>query len=121
MHKEHGFRLAVVGSRLFKDYEIMVEWIGCQYHIPSIDMIISGGARGADKLAREYDIPIIIFKADWSRNGKYAGFLRNKIIANNCTHLTAFWDGKSRGTAQCRDYAWSIGVDVKTLYFEASG
>lgn len=43
-------KLAVVGSRNFKDYELLKKELD-NFHI---DLIISGGASGADKLAEVY-------------------------------------------------------------------
>jgi hypothetical protein len=64
--------------------------------------IVSGAARGADKLgeryAKEHDLPIKQFPADWNNYGKQAGYLRNKQMAEYATHCICFWDGISRGT-----------------------
>ena len=63
---------------------------------------VSGGARGSDSLAEmladEYNIKITIFRPEWGRFGKIAGFLRNEKIINYCDRFIAFWDGKSKGT-----------------------
>lgn len=54
--------------------------------------IISGGCPNggdffAEELAKEYNIPIIIFKADWNKYGKWAGFVRNTDIAQESNIL----------------------------------
>jgi len=68
----------------------------------TIDAIVSGGAYGADALAerfaREKGIPTIIFKPDWDKYGKSAGFKRNILIVNEADVVVAFWDGFSKGT-----------------------
>lgn len=56
--------------------------------------ICSGGAtRGGDKfaeeLAKEFKLEIIIFPADWNKNGKIAGFMRNTTIAAESDILIA--------------------------------
>ncbi len=90
-------KLAVVGSRSFDDYEFLKKIL--DYH--PCTQIISGGARGADTLAKRYavehGIPIIEFIPDWDIHGKSAGFLRNEKIVQACDELIAFWDGESRG------------------------
>ena len=90
-------KLAVVGSRDFDDYEFLKKILN---HHPCTQ-IISGGARGADTLARRYatehGIPIKEFIPDWNMHGKSAGYLRNEQIVDACDELVAF-DGKSRGT-----------------------
>ena len=71
--------------------------------------IVSGGARGVDKMgeryAKEHDINLIVMNADWDTHGKSAGYKRNQEMANVSTHLIAFWDGKSRGTKHMIDIA----------------
>ena len=71
--------------------------------IPDTPTIISGGARGADKvgenLAKMFDLPLEIYPADWNTYGKSAGYRRNTQMADTADVLIAFWDGKSRGTS----------------------
>lgn len=95
-------KVAVVGSRSFRNYRLMVETLD------EIDIseIISGGAYGADKLAERYalerDIPTTIFKPEWITGTKYnpgAGKERNTDIVNSADIVVAFWDGQSTGTA----------------------
>jgi hypothetical protein len=91
-------KLAVVGSRSFIDYEFLKKMLA--FH--ECTQIISGGARGADRLAKQYaaenGISIREFLPDWDTHGKSAGYLRNKQIVEACDELVAFWDGESRGT-----------------------
>jgi hypothetical protein len=76
------------------------------YSLDEDDTVVSGGAKGADTFAeiyaRERGLDVIIFKADWNRHGRRAGFLRNHDIVNECDRLVAFWSdsrgGKSTGT-----------------------
>jgi len=58
------------------------------------DEIVSGGCRlGADsfaeKLAKMYQIPIKIYYAEWIKQGKKAGFMRNAYIAGDADVLIA--------------------------------
>lgn len=39
------------------------------------------------------------FPADWEKLGKKAGMVRNRLMAVAGDRLIAFWDGKSKGTA----------------------
>ncbi len=97
-----NIKLAVIGSRTFNDYELLKKSILENYDINFIKLIISGKARGADELseifADEFNIAKKIFPADWSL-GRFAGYLRNKDIINNATHVIGFWNGQSKGTA----------------------
>jgi len=95
-------KLAIVGSRTFNDYNKLCEFISQNFDINSITHIVSGGARGADALgerfAADYGKELIVFKADWDKYGKRAGFIRNVDIINECDQCVAFWDGESHGT-----------------------
>lgn len=98
-------KVAVIGSRSFHNYE-MLKNVLSKYHI---SLIISGGAKGADSLAetyaRENDIETLIFKPDWDKHGKSAGYIRNIDIIENSDLVIAFWDGKSKGTKHSIDLA----------------
>lgn len=84
--KEKVFYLLIVGSRNFHDYELfcrvtdylLQELIKHGYRI----VIISGGAKGADSMAEQYakdrGYDIKVFKADWNKFGKSAGYIRNR-------------------------------------------
>lgn len=80
------------------------------------DEIVSGAARGADRLGERYasenGIEITRFVPDWDRLGKRAGFLRNEDMAKYADTLVAFWDGESRGTKHMIEYAMKRGLDV---------
>jgi hypothetical protein len=96
--------VAIVGSRSFDDYTMLEwtldEWIETGI-IPRPSLVISGGARGADRLgqrwAEAHQIPVQIYRADWTK-GRAAGFERNSMIVTEADYIVAFWDGVSRGT-----------------------
>ena len=92
-------KIGVVGSRTFRDYDLMRNTLDAY----DITEIISGGAAGADLLveryAREKNINLTIHDALWSTNEKSAGPIRNQKIVDDSDFIIAFWDGKSRGTA----------------------
>lgn len=99
-------KLLIAGSRSIINYNIIEKYVNkCrQSLIPEhiITHIISGHAIGVDQLgemyAKEHNIPIVIFKPDWGKFGKPAGFIRNKEMVNYCDIGIIFWDGKSSGT-----------------------
>lgn len=58
------------------------------------DIIVSGGCpKGGDRFAETiadlYNIPIMIFRANWNRFGRGAGFVRNTDIARESCELIA--------------------------------
>jgi hypothetical protein len=44
---------------------------------------------GAEFIAEEYEIPIFIYYAQWKKEGKWAGLLRNTTIADLSNILIA--------------------------------
>lgn len=95
-------KLAVVGSRTFLDYDYLKRSLLESFPLSEVEEIISGGAKGTDSLAerfaREHNIPVTVFPADWKRLGRKAGPVRNADIVRRADVIAAFWDGQSRGT-----------------------
>ena len=99
-------RMIIAGGRDFTDTDSAADYLIKlveENKIPDTPTIISGGARGADKvgenLAKMFDLPLEIYPADWNTYGKSAGYRRNTQMADIADVLVAFWDGKSRGTS----------------------
>lgn len=113
--------IAVVGSRtvgrdnLCTIGRVCVELFGrLNKHT---DTILSGGCgSGADYWAKALSgkggFQYLEAPALWQAHGKAAGPLRNKTIAQHCTHMVAVWDGKSAGTKQAIDAAMFLGKPV---------
>jgi len=80
-----------------------------QFHI---DLLIQGGAPGADKYAilwaLRHGVKALTFPADWSR-GKKAGPLRNQEMINERPDLVIAFPG-GRGTADLLSRAKACGV-----------
>lgn len=111
-------KIAIVGSREFTDYSIVKDIMTSFFSGVRITEIVSGGAKGADTLGKQYAIekeislkeflpewdnlshPDAVIKEDrWGK--KYdskAGFRRNKLIVERADIIIAFWNGKSHGT-----------------------
>lgn len=91
-------KAAIIGGRDFNDYNLMLEVL----ENVAFSVVISGGAKGADALAKEYaldhNLEYIEYLADWNAYGKRAGMMRNIDIINACDFVIAFWDGNSPGT-----------------------
>ena len=106
MIKTDIFHLGVIGSRTFNDYTLCKKTLDKVFK-KLLDkyeevVIVSGGAKGADSLAKKYSkenkVKIIEFLPDWDKHGKAAGFIRNNDIVEKSDLLIAFWDGQSSGT-----------------------
>lgn len=114
-----NMKLAVIGSREFQDYVLLKSTLDPV--LERIDVIVSGGARGADSLADRYakenGISLCVMKPDWNKYGRAAGILRNKDIIENCDEAIAFWNGKSSGTKNSIDTCKKMGKRCKVVEF----
>lgn len=100
-------KLAISGWRNMssKEYlhvfqQAMEDLLVTHNQIPKL--IITGGARGADRLgeawAKEHKIPLLILTPDYKAHGDRAPLLRNTDIIKECTHLLAFPHHSGSGT-----------------------
>jgi hypothetical protein len=118
-------KMAVVGSRgIAMDYglgtleDFLVD-ISQPFLGLDVNMVVSGGAKGADAVAeqwaKKYNFPITVFEPDWEKHGKAAGFVRNAQIADYGDFCVALWDGKSKGTRNTIDLFLDRGKPVHVL------
>jgi len=109
-------KIIIAGSRNFNDYNLLKS--SCDNLLTQFTNIeiVSGTARGADKLgeryARERGYDIKQFPANWDKFGKSAGYIRNDEMAQYSDMLIAFWDGTSKGTKHMIDLANKRGIRV---------
>lgn len=112
-------KVGIVGSRDFNNYEMVCDEL--QPILEQVEVIVSGGARGADSLgekwAKENGKETLIFKPNWSKYGKRAGFIRNEDIVKNSDQVIAFWDGVSKGTKSSIDLCNKFKIPVKIIKF----
>lgn len=91
----------IAGGRKFRNYQLLAEVL--EEYKDKISEVVCGCADGADSLGerwgREHGVPISYFPAQWDLYGNAAGPIRNAEMADYGDFLIAFWDGKSRGTA----------------------
>lgn len=111
-------KVLVCGSRTWRDIGKMRTRLRV---LPAGTLVIHGDAkRGADRwagyLALTFGLPVQTFPAQWKRDGKRAGILRNIVMLDQCPDLViAFWDGESRGTAHTIDEAQRRGIPVEVI------
>ncbi len=110
-------RAIVCGSRNYKNWELLyrvLDGLG-------ITHVIEGGARGADRLAREWAqsrlIPMTTFDANWDTHGKVAGQIRNQQMLDEGKPelVVAFPLEKSSGTWDMVRKARAAGVKVELV------
>lgn len=127
-------RIIIAGSREFNDYKLLRQEVlkivkklklkGYNINKANVE-IISGTARGADKLgeqfAEEFKLKIVRFPANWDL-GKQAGYLRNAEMSKYAKQdkevgvLIAFWNG-SNGTKHMIDLANKDNLKVYIIRF----
>ena len=119
-------KVIVAGGRDFKGYYLLKETLDSfQQEYGSITEVVSGTAKGVDKLGEKYanenNIPIKRFIPDWEGLGKKAGHVRNRQMGDYAKEhngmLVAFWDKHSRGTKGMIDYATKIGLKSVVVYY----
>lgn len=107
-------KVAIVGSREYGQIYKVQEYV-CS--LPPDTVIVSGGARGVDHMAEFAALAtgkaVQIFKPDWNKHGKKAGYLRNIDIVNAADRVVAFWDGVSKGTQHSITLAKKNGKPVE--------
>lgn len=121
------FFCLVVGSRTFQDYDLLKSKLNHLLQNQGNEVVIvSGGAKGADSLAERYakekDLPLKIFPAEWGKYGKSAGYIRNEemhkyISKQNKRGVVAFWDGMSKGTTHNFGLADKYKNKIKLIHF----
>ncbi len=113
--------VAIIGGRNFNDYEFLRSVMNQLHEKQPIDLVVSGGACGADTLgiqwAKECGIKTKIFLPNWNKFGKSAGFKRNTDIVDAAHVVVAFWDKKSRGTQDTIKKAKALGKLVYVHHF----
>ncbi|MBP3267603.1 MAG: DUF2493 domain-containing protein [Ruminococcus sp.] len=124
MEKDNKKYILVVGSRSFCDYKYAAHILDKVANSHKDIVIVSGGADGADALAKRYaaerDFEYVEFPADWKTYGKSAGYIRNeemhKYIAQFKTRkVIAFWDGVSKGTAHSFKLAEKYNNEIHVI------
>jgi hypothetical protein len=107
-------RVIIAGSRGITDLATVSKAVSDSGF--AVTQVVSGGARGVDKLgeiwAKNHDIPVKVYPAQWDKYGKSAGYKRNVIMADNADALVAVWDGVSRGTGHMINIARDKGLKV---------
>lgn len=118
------FFCLIVGSRGFTDYKKMEEITNYLLKNKKNIVIVSGGAKGADFLAKKYALEHHLlykeFPADWDKYGKRAGYIRNEEMHKYLSKqkqkgVIAFWDGQSKGTSHNFDLAKKYKNNIKII------
>lgn len=95
-------KLIIAGSRVFGNYQLLAKHLDDICSRYDITEIVSGTAAGADSLgelyAKDHNIPVKRFPADWNKYGKSAGYRRNEQMAQYADACICFSVNNSKGT-----------------------
>lgn len=109
----------VCGGRDYADARALAEVLDAFHGETPITRLIHGAARGADSLAaawaRSRGIPERAFPADWKKDGRAAGFVRNaRMLREGRPELVVAFPG-GKGTAHMVNLARAAGVPVRQI------
>ncbi len=109
-------RLLVCGGRDFADRVLLRYLLDALLDVHHVSKLIHGAERGADRLAEEWardrNIKIMPFPADWTTHGKAAGPIRNARMLDEAHPDLAVAFPGGRGTADMVKRAHKAGVRV---------
>jgi len=111
-------RVLICGDRSWTDQDAVRVYIS---KLPAGSVVIHGAAKGADTLAERYAIlrglETIAYPANWRRNGRAAGPVRNRqMLVDGRPDLVVYFHedlGQSKGTANMVQQARKAGIPVK--------
>lgn len=100
-------KVAVGGSRNVDSIELVTEVLN--QILVEDDIILSGNAPGADRMAEEYarkrGMEYKIIPSEWDKHGIKATMMRNEVILKAADFVICFWDGQSEGTQHMLEIA----------------
>jgi hypothetical protein len=124
-------RVIIAGSR-YKDFATKTEFDNWPLLLETIKKaglditeVVCGMACGVDKMGDRWaslnNIPVKEMPANWNRDGKAAGPIRNREMAKYADAAIIIWDGSSEGTRNMIDEMirhkkpYHIGMTTSTL------
>jgi hypothetical protein len=111
-------KVAIVGSRDYNDYQDFSAIISDFRKDNQVDMIISGGAKGADTMAYQYAVEhgiTFVCHPPKAEDGSQKFLRRNLRIVAQCEFLLAFPKGKSAGTRHSIGLAKKLKIHGKVF------
>jgi len=110
-------RILVCGGRNYFKREVVVEKLDGMLKHWGVEVVIHGGATGADSLAAWWaerrDIPCLRVPAEWSKLGRKAGPIRNALMLRlGQPNLVLAFPG-GMGTRNMTDQAIAAGIAVE--------
>ena len=105
-------KIAIVGSRSLTSCNI-------GNYVSDGDEIVSGGADGIDRCAKEYanknGLKLTEFLPEYEHYGRAAPILRNRQIVDYADKIIVFWNGRSKGALSVIKYAKKVGKECRVI------
>jgi hypothetical protein len=109
-------KIAVVGSRNFKNYEFLQLMLDrCKIVYKNIYLVSSGDfeiAKFVSRWAYKNNCKFKFYQPDFEKYGKNYIIECNKLIIDNCDILLAFWNGRKSRTKEIIKLAKISGKEV---------
>lgn len=122
--RQDVFRLVIAGSRSFQNYPALAAAVDqyLQKLAPKKPVVIvSGTARGADRLGEQYarqkGYQLEEYPANWHYFGRAAAIKRNAQMAEIANAAIVFWDGQSAGAQNMIESAQAQGIPCEVIRF----
>jgi hypothetical protein len=101
-------KIIICGGRDYDEAEYAFKMLDLLFDSELPELVIEGGARGADRIGRHWadtrGIPVLTMNAQWDLYGKSAGYRRNTDMADEGPDLVVALPG-GRGTQHMIDIA----------------
>ena len=109
-------KVIIAGSREGFELKDVFEAVENSGFKDKITEVVSGTARGVDRLGEEWakgnGVPIKRFPADWVKNGRAAGHIRNREMGDYADSLIVLIYNNSKGSLGMLEYAKKKGLKV---------
>lgn len=106
-------KLLIVGSRSINEFDLS------EYVPADTELIISGGAKGIDRVVEKYadsnNISKLIIRPKYKLYGRAAPIKRNEEMVNIADAVLIIWDVKSKGTKYTAEYAERKNKPLKII------
>lgn len=112
-------KVLVCGGRDFDEVAIVDAALDALHNKHGLTHLIHGGAQGADAIASWWasgrrDVQEVICPANWDMNGRAAGPMRNRAMAELSPDLVLAFKG-GRGTESMVKIAEALGIPVERV------
>ena len=106
-------KLLIVGSRSINEFDLS------EYVPADTELIISGGAKGIDRVVEKYadsnNISKLIIRPKYKLYGRAAPIKRNEEMVNIADAVLVIWNGRSNGTKYTAEYAERKNKPLKII------